>query len=149
MKVIANNRKASHEYFLYDKFDCGIVLKGTEIKSIREGKVNIRDSHVLIRNEEAFIMNMHISKYKQGNVFNHDETRSRKLLLHKKQIVKLNNKIMQDSLTIVPTKVYLENGLCKVEIALAKGKKQYDKRQALKEKDTKKRLDKVMKENRY
>ena len=149
MKVIANNKKANHDYFLLEKFECGIVLKGTEIKSIREGKVNIKDSYALIRNEEAFLFNMHIAKYKQGNIFNHDETRSRKLLLHKKQIIKINNKIMQDSLTLVPTKVYIEKGLAKVEIALAKGKKNYDKRQSLKEKDTKRRIDKVLKDTRY
>ncbi len=149
MKLIAQNKKASHDYFLLEKYECGIVLKGTEIKSIREGKVNIKDSYAVIRNEQAYLLNMHISKFKQGNIFNHDETRSRKLLLHKKQIIKINNKVMQDALTLVPTKVYLENGLAKVEIALAKGKKQFDKRQSLKEKDTKRRLDKVMKDARY
>ena len=149
MKIIATNKKANHEYFLHEKYECGIVLKGTEIKSIREGKVNIKDSYALIRNEEAFIMNMHISKYKQGNIFNHDETRSRKLLLNKREIIKINNKINQEAMTLVPTKVYMERGLCKVEISLAKGKKTYDKRQSLKEKDTKRRLDKVLKDTRY
>lgn len=149
MKVIAQNKKASHDYYLLEKYECGIVLQGTEIKSIREGKVNIKDSYALIRNEQAYLLNMHIAKYKQGNIFNHDETRSRKLLLHKKQIIKINNKIMQDALTLIPTKVYIEKGLCKVEIALAKGKKNYDKRQSLKEKDSKRRLDKVMKDTRY
>lgn len=149
MKIIAQNKKASHEYFLHEKYECGIVLKGTEIKSVRDGKVNIKDSYALIRNNEAFIMNMHISKYKQGNIFNHDETRSRKLLLNKREIIKINNKVNQEAMTLIPTKVYIEKGLCKVEIALAKGKKNYDKRQALKEKDTKRRLDKVLKDNRY
>lgn len=149
MKVIAQNKKASHDYYLLEKYECGIVLLGTEIKSIREGKVNIKDSYALIRDEQAYLLNMHIAKYKQGNIFNHDETRSRKLLLHKKQIIKINNKVMQDTLTLIPTKVYIEKGLCKVEIALAKGKKNYDKRQSLKEKDTKRRLDKVLKDTRY
>ena len=149
MKVIAQNKKASHDYYLLEKYECGIVLLGTEIKAIREGKVNIKDSYALIRDEQAYLLNMHIAKYKQGNIFNHDETRSRKLLLHKKQIIKINNKIMQDALTLIPTKVYIEKGLCKVEIALAKGKKNYDKRQSLKEKDSKRRLDKVMKDARY
>ena len=146
MALIANNKKAHHDYFLDDKFECGIVLKGTEIKSVRAGKVNIKDSYCLIRNEEMVIMNMHISKYDHGNKFNHDETRSRKLLLHKKQIIKIQNKVNQGGLTIVPLKVYIEKGLCKVEIAIGKGKKNYDKRQSLKEKDVQKRLDKVMKD---
>jgi SsrA-binding protein len=146
MKLIANNKKAHHDYFLDDKIECGIVLRGTEIKSVRAGKVNIKDSYCLIRNDEMVIMNMHISKYDHGNQFNHDETRSRKLLLHKKQIIKLQNKVNQQGLTIVPLKVYIEKGLCKVEIATGKGKKNYDKRQSLKEKDSKRRLDKALKE---
>ena len=146
MALIANNKKAHHDYFLDDKFECGIVLKGTEIKSVRAGKVNIKDSYCLIRNEEMVIMNMHISKYDHGNKFNHDETRSRKLLLHKKQIIKIQNKVNQGGLTIVPLKVYIEKGLCKVEIAIGKGKKNYDKRQSLKEKDVQKRINKVMKD---
>lgn len=149
MQIIANNRKASHEYVLHDTYECGLVLHGTEIKSIREGKVNIRDAYALIRNEQAYIINMHIGKYKQGNQFNHDETRTRKLLLHKKEIIKIQNKVNQEAMALVPLKVYMKEGLCKIEIALGKGKKQYDKRQSLKEKDTKKRLDKVMKDARY
>lgn len=146
MKLIAQNKKAHHDYFLDDKYECGIVLKGTEIKSVRAGKVNIKDSYCLIRNEEMVIMNMHISKYDHGNTFNHDETRSRKLLLHKKQIRKIQNKVNQGGLTIVPIKVYLEKGLCKVEISLGKGKKNYDKRQSLKEKDSNRRLQQALKE---
>lgn len=146
MKLIASNKKAHHDYHILDKFECGIVLKGTEIKSVRASKVNIKDAYCLIRNGEISVMNMHIAKYNHGNQFNHDETRSRKLLMHKKQILKMESKVNQDSLTIVPLKVYLEKGLCKVEIAIAKGKKNYDKRHALKEKDVKKRLDKAMKE---
>ena len=149
MKLIAQNKKASHDYFLHDKFECGIVLLGTEIKSVRAGKVNIKDSYALVRNEEMYLLNMHITKYDHGNRFNHDETRSRKLLLHKKQIIKIMNKVNQEAMTIVPIKVYLEKGLCKVEIALAKGKKNYDKRQSLKEKDSQKRMDKILKDNRY
>ena len=146
MKIIAKNKKASYNYFLSDTFEAGIVLKGTEIKSVREGKISIGDSYCIIRNEQIYIVNMHISKYKHGNQFNHDETRSRKLLLRKRQIIKLNNKITQDDQTIVPTKVYIEKGLCKVEIALAKGKKNYDKRQSLKEKDAKRNIAKSLKE---
>ncbi len=146
MKVIARNKKASFNYYLLDTFEAGIVLHGTEIKSVRANKVNIGDAYCTVRNNEMFIVNLHIAKYDHGNVFNHNETRSRKLLLHKKQIIKINNKVMQDSLTIVPTKVYIEKGLCKVEIALGKGKKNYDKRQSLKAKDAKRNLEKNIKE---
>jgi len=144
MKIIANNKKASHLYFLEDKFEAGIVLKGTEIKSIRVGRVNIQDSFVRIKDSEAFIINMHIAKYKEGNMFNHGETRERKLLLHKKEITKLQGILQKENKTIVPTKVYLKNGLCKLEIALATGKKLHDKRQSLKEKDMKRRTEKAM-----
>jgi len=144
MKTIANNKKASHLYFLDDKFEAGIVLKGTEIKSIRAGRVNIQDSFVRIKNGEAFIINMHIATYKEGNIFNHGETRERKLLMHKKEIMKLHGAIQKENKTVVPTKVYLKNGLCKVEVALAKGKKLHDKRQSLKEKDMKRRTEKAL-----
>lgn len=146
MKVIARNKKASHNYYLLDTFEAGIVLQGTEIKSVRGNKVNIGDAYCVIRNEEMFVINMHIAKYKEGNQFNHEETRTRKLLLHKKQIIRLHNKIQTENLTIVPTKVYIEKGLCKVEIAVAKGKKQYDKRQALKEKDAKRTIERNLKQ---
>ncbi len=146
MKIISRNKKASYNYFLLDSFEVGIVLQGTEIKSVRANKVNIGDAYCIIRNEEMFIVNMHIAKYDHGNIFNHDETRQRKLLLHKKQIIKIHNKVMQENLTIVPTKVYMEKGLCKVEIALAKGKKNYDKRQSIKERDDKRNIDRRLKE---
>lgn len=146
MKLLANNKKAFHDYHVLDKYECGIVLKGTEIKSIRAGKVNIKDSYCSFRHGELFVVGMHVSKYNHGNIFNHDETRNRKLLLHKRELVKLENKVNQESLSIVPLKVYIEKGLCKLEIALAKGKKTYDKRQSLKEKDMKKRMDKAIKE---
>ncbi len=146
MKIVATNKKASHDYFLLTKYEAGIVLKGTEIKSVRANKVNISDSYARIKDGEIFLVNMHISKYSHGNVFNHDETRSRKLLLHKKEIIRISNKLNQDSLTLVPTKVYIERGLCKVQIALAKGKKNYDKRQSLKEKDSLRRVEKTLKE---
>ena len=146
MKIIAKNKKASYNYFLLENYEAGIVLQGTEIKSVRANKVNIGDAYCIVRNDEMFIMNMHIAKYDHGNIFNHDETRSRKLLLHKKQIVKINNKVMQENLTIVPTKVYMEKGLCKVEIAIGKGKKNYDKRQSIKERDDKRNIDRRMKE---
>ncbi len=147
MRTIARNKKASHLYFLEDRFEAGIVLRGTEIKSVRAGKVSIKDSYVRVKNGEAFIINMHIAKYKQGNMHNHDETRERKLLLHKSELNKLYGKTHKDSYTIVPTEVYIKEGLCKLEIALAKGKKKHDKRRVLKEKDMKRRMDKAMKES--
>lgn len=147
MKVVAQNKKAGHDYFLLDRYEAGIVLKGTEIKSIRSGKVSIQDSYARIRGTEMFLVNMHISKYNHGNIFNHDETRSRKLLLHKKEIIKISNKMNQDSLSLIPVKVYIERGLCKIELSLAKGKKSYDKRQSLKEKDSKRRIQRSLKEN--
>ena len=143
MKIISKNKKAYHDYFIEDTFEAGIVLTGTEIKSIRAGRVNISDAYVrTTRNNEAFIINMHIAKFKQGNQFNHEETRERKLLLHKSEIVKLRSKTKKEALTIVPTKVYLSRGRAKLEIGLARGKKKYDKRRDLKEKDIKRRLQK-------
>ena len=146
MNIVAKNRKASFNYQILTKYEAGIVLQGTEIKSVRANKVNIADSYCIIRNNELYIVNMHISKYDHGNIFNHDETRQRKLLMHKREIIKMNNKLMLEDLTIVPLTVYFEGGLCKVEIALAKGKKNYDKRQSLKEKDAKRNLAKTLKE---
>jgi SsrA-binding protein len=146
MNIISKNKKASFNFQILNKYEAGIVLLGTEIKSVRANKVNIADSYCIIRNDELYIVNMHISKYDHGNQFNHDETRQRKLLMHKKEIVKMNNKLVLEDLTIVPLKVYLENGLCKVEIALAKGKNNYDKRQSLKEKDDKRNIERSLKE---
>lgn len=144
MKIIARNKKASHLYFIEDRFEAGIALRGTEIKSIRAGKVSIVDSYVRVRNNEAFIINMHVAKYAQGNQFNHDETRERKLLLHKREIERLAGKIQKENYTVVPLSIYLQRGLCKVEVALAKGKKLHDKRQSLKDKDMKRRLEKEL-----
>jgi len=146
MKIIARNKKASHDYFLLDKYECGIVLKGTEIKSVRATKVSIVDAYARVRNGEISIVNMHISKYDHGNLFNHEETRTRKLLLHKKEIIRIANKLKKEGLTLIPTKVYLERGLCKIELVLAKGKKNYDKRQSLKEKDALRRVEQTLKE---
>ena len=147
MKIISKNKKAMHDYFLLDKYECGVVLKGTEIKSVRAAKVSIKDAYARIKDNEIFIVNMHIAKYNHGNIFNHEETRTRKLLLHKKEIIKISNKVNQESLTLIPTLVYLEKGLCKIEISIAKGKKNYDKRQVLKEKDANRRMEKAMKES--
>ena len=129
------NRKAKYNYQIFDTIEAGIVLTGTEIKSLRLGKANIRDSYVRVKNNEMFIINMHISSYENGNIFNHDETRERKLLLHKKEIFKFRDKIKLEGYTIVPLKVYLKNGRAKVLIGLAKGKKNYDKREDIKKRD--------------
>ncbi len=149
MKIIAQNKKASHDYFILDRYEAGIKLKGTEIKSIRQGKVSINDAYVNIKNNTVQIINMNISKYDKGNIFNHDETRTRELLLHKKEILKMIVKLKTDGITIIPLKVYLVQGLCKIEIGLAKGKKNYDKREDLKEKDAKMRMDKAFKNIRF
>ena len=129
------NRKAKYNYQIFDTVEAGIVLTGTEIKSLRLGKANIRDSYVRVKNNEMYIINMHISSYENGNIFNHDETRERKLLLHKKEIFKFRDKIKLEGYTIVPLKVYLKNGRAKVLIGLAKGKKNYDKREDIKKRD--------------
>ncbi len=145
IKVIVNNKRAFYDYFLEDFTECGIELKGSEIKSLRKNGASLRDSYVVIRNNEAYLLNMHISIYEQGNIFNHDTNRTRKLLLHKKEIIKLGIKAAQKVLTIVPTKVYLKKGRAKVEIALAKGKKLYDKREVEKAKEDKRNISKVIK----
>ncbi|MEF9968004.1 MAG: SsrA-binding protein SmpB [Longicatena sp.] len=144
-KIISLNRSASHEYFLEDRFEAGIVLVGTEIKSIRQGKVQFKDAFISIVDGEAFVKEMHIAQYDHGNQFNHDETRIRKLLLNKTEIRKLQTKIKLKGYTVVPTKMYLKNGRAKLEIALAKGKALYDKRQDDKLKTAKREMEKATK----
>lgn len=145
-KNVITNKKASFNYFLEDKYEAGIVLTGTEIKSIRNNNVNIQYSYILIKNNELFILNMHIAEYKFGNIFNHDPFRTRKLLMHKKQILKLQQKLKQDGYTLVPTRLYFnDNNILKVEIALAKGKKNYDKRESIKQKDIKREIQRKYK----
>lgn len=134
-KLICNNKKAYHDYFIEEKFEAGMVLKGTEVKSLRNGKANLNDSFALIRNGEAFLHNLHISPYDFGNRENHDPDRARKLLLHKKEIAKLFGKIREQGYSFIPLRIYFRNGLVKVELGLAKGKKLYDKREDLKKKD--------------
>ena len=134
------NKKARFQYEILDKYTAGIVLTGTEIKSIRQGHFSIKESYVRVKEFELYIVNMNISKYEQGNIFNHDEKRDKKLLMSKRDIIKLGQKVKLEGLTIVPTKVYLKEGLCKLEIALCKGKKLYDKRETQKQKDIDKRL---------
>ena len=135
IKIIATNRKAGFNYFLSEHTECGIALTGTEIKSLRRHSCSIGDSYVVIRNGEAEIVNMHINPYEEGNIFNHDPLRSRKLLLHKKEIYWFDDKVRKGGFTIVPTRVYFYRGKAKVEIALAKGKKLYDKRESIKQRD--------------
>lgn len=130
-----NNKKAYFNYFVKEEIECGIVLLGTEIKSVRKGSVNIKDSYVRIKNNEALIVNMYIAKYEEGSSFNHDEYRERKLLLHKKQIIKLKEKMMLESLTLIPLKIYIKNNKAKILVGLCKGKKNYDKREEIKKKD--------------
>lgn len=145
MKIVSQNKKAYHDFFILDTYEAGIELMGTEIKSVRKGSVNLKDSFIRIKNDEAYIENMHIAPYEQGNRFNHEPLRTRKLLLHKKEIKKLQKEIKEKGLTIVPTKLYFNTAKLKVEIALAKGKKLYDKRQDLKEKDSKRDIEKALK----
>lgn len=147
IKVVANNKKASFNYFLSDFLEAGLVLKGTEIKSIKEGKVSISDAYVVFKNGEAFILNMNISEYDKGNIFNHDPLRTRKLLLNKHEILKYEQKTIKDGYTVVPTRLYLKKGRAKLEIALAKGKKNFDKREAIKERDDKRDMAKALKRN--
>ena len=135
IKIISENRKAHFNYFLSEFTECGISLCGTEIKSLRVKGCTIGDSYIVIRNGEAEIINMHIPTYEQGNIFNHDPLRTRKLLLHKKEILWFDKEIKTGGFTVVPTKVYFKNGKAKVEIALAKGKKAYDKRETIKKRD--------------
>ncbi len=141
IKVMARNKKASHDYFILDTLEVGIVLTGTEIKSIRDNKVSINDCYVEAKNGTLKIINMHISPYKQGNIFNHNETRDRILLAHKKEIIKLETRLKLESITIVPLELYLKRGKAKLSIAIAKGKKNYDKRDALKEKELNKKME--------
>ena len=145
-KVITTNRKAHFNYFLSDFTECGIALYGTEIKALRQNGANINDAYVVIRNNEMEVINMHIPHYKEGNIFNHDPMRSRKLLLHKKEIRNFTLKIRGNGLTIVPTKLYLRDGKAKLEIALAKGKKMYDKRESEKKRDDARYIDRALKE---
>ncbi|NVO02513.1 MAG: SsrA-binding protein SmpB [Bacteroidetes bacterium] len=136
------NKKASFEYFLLEKFICGICLTGTEIKSIREGKANLVDSYCLFNNNELFVKSLHISEYTFGTSYNHDPKRDRKLLLNKRELRKIQNKIKDQGITIIPTLLFVnEKGLAKLEIAIAKGKKLYDKRETLKQKDTQREID--------
>lgn len=145
-KVIAQNRKAYHDYFIEDTYEAGIVLQGTEIKSIRAGRVNLKDSYAHIRNGEVFLVGMHISPYEQGNRYNHDPERTRKLLLHKREINRLIGETKEAGYSLIPLKLYLKNGFAKIELGLAKGKKKYDKREDLKKKEAKREIERAFRE---
>ncbi len=145
IKKIADNRKAFHDYFIEDKFECGVVLAGTEVKSLRAGKVNLKDSYVTIKDGEMWLIGVHISPYEMGNRFNLDPMRSRKLLMHKKQIIKLYSTVKQDGLTLVPTSCYFKDGRVKFEIGLARGKKNYDKREVMAQKQAKREIERAIK----
>ena len=139
-KILASNRKARHDFFIEETIEAGIVLTGTEVKSLRQGKLNLKDSYASIDNGEIYLNNMHISPYEQGNIYNVDPVRKRKLLLHKREIRKLNQELTLKGLTLVPLSVYLKDGKVKIEIATAKGKKLYDKRDDIAKKDAERRM---------
>ena len=146
MKIITENRKARHDYTIEESFEAGIELKGTEVKSMRAGKANLKDSFAIIENSELYLYGMHISPYEQGNIFNVDPLRPRRLLMHKKEILRLLGKTREQGLTLVPLKAYFKKDKIKIELALAKGKKLYDKRDAAAEKTAKREIEKAMKE---
>ena len=145
-KLIANNKKAWHDYFIEETYECGIELFGTEVKSMRQGACSLKEAFVQIRNNEVFIYGMHVSPYEKGNIFNKDPLRVRRLLMHKKEIAKLAGKAAQQGYTIVPLETYFDHGLVKVQIALAKGKKLYDKRDAIAKKDAKRDVERAFAE---
>jgi SsrA-binding protein len=145
-KVIAQNKKAYHDYFIEETYETGMVLQGTEIKSIRAGKVQLKDSFARVMRGEVFVHNMHVSPYEQGNRYNHDPLRTRKLLLHNKEIVKLIGYVKEEGYTLVPLKIYLKNGFAKLLLGLGKGKKNYDKREDLKRKEAGRDIERAFRE---
>ncbi|MGM0902664.1 SsrA-binding protein SmpB [Mesobacillus persicus] len=145
-KTVAQNKKAYHDYFVEETFETGIVLQGTEIKSIRAGRVNLKDSYARVQNGEVFLYGMHVSPYEQGNRYNHDPLRERKLLLHRREINKLIGETKETGYALVPLKVYLKNGYAKVLLGLARGKKKYDKREDLKKKEAKREIERAFRD---
>ncbi len=145
IKMIADNKKAFHDYFILEKFEAGISLSGTEVKSIRAGKINLKDSYVQVKDNEMYLIGVHVSPYEAGNRYNRDPMRIRKLLMHKQEIIRLFSRVKQDGLTIVPTKCYFSKGKVKFEIALAKGKAKYDKRESSAQKDAEREIAGVLK----
>lgn len=148
-RTVVSNRQASYEYFILEKFEAGVVLTGTEIKSVRAGKVQLRDAYVRVRDGEAWLYNAHISPYEHGNRFNHEETRTRKLLLNKDEIREVKQQTEEKGMTIIPLRIYFKRGLAKVEIALARGKKLYDKRDSIAERESSRELERMIKEKSY
>ena len=149
VKEITSNRKAFHEYFVLERFEAGIELAGTEVKSIRAGNVNLKDAFCTIKDGELFVRGMHISPYEHGNIFNKDPVRPRRLLMHKREIVKLNARIMQDGVALIPLSLYFKDSRVKVELGLCKGKKLHDKRDSEAERQTRRDIDRIMKEKNY
>ncbi|MCR5617683.1 MAG: SsrA-binding protein SmpB [Clostridiales bacterium] len=150
IKIIAENRKAFHDYFIEEKYEAGIVLSGTEVKSLRAGKINLKDSYCTVKDGEIFLVGVNISPYDHGNRYNLDPMRTRKLLMHKNEIIRLYSTVKQEGLTLVPTKCYFKDSKVKFEIGLARGKKNYDKRDSIAEKQTKRDIDRALKnQNRY
>lgn len=145
VKVVAQNKKANHDYFIEETYEAGLVLTGTEIKSIRRGRINLKDSYCQSRNGEMFVYNMHISHFEEGNRFNHEPLRVRKLLLKRRQISELNSEQKEMGISIIPLKMYIKNGYAKLLIGVAKGKKNYDKRHTLKQKEANKEINRVLK----
>lgn len=143
-KIVATNRKARHEYFILDTYEAGMALRGSEIKSIRAGRVSLKEAYVQVDGEEAWLVDAHIAPYEQASIFNHDPKRPRKLLLHKSQIHEMWDEVRQKGVTIIPLRMYLRDGLAKVEIALAKGKKMYDKRQDIARRDAQREIERAL-----
>lgn len=146
IKVVATNRKASHEFFLGDRLEAGLVLEGSEIKSIRAGQISLAEAYVHLDGHEAWLMDAHIAPYEHASIYNHNPRRPRKLLLHRREINRLWNEVRKKGITIVPTRVYIKNGIAKVEIAIAKGKKQYDKRQEIAKRDTQRDIERSLRQ---
>ena len=146
IKIACENRKARHDYFIHETYEAGIELRGTEVKSLRAGKANLRDSYAEVKVGEVFVEHMHISPYEQGNIFNHEPLRRRRLLLHKREILKLFGKTREKGFTLIPPKIYFKKGRAKMELALASGKHNYDKRDALHEKSAQRDIERALKE---
>lgn len=145
MKIVAQNRKAFHDYSIEETTEAGIILTGTEVKSLREGKANLKDSYVIIKDTEVLLLNCHISPYTHGNIMNHDPVRTRKLLLHKKEIARIQGKALQKGYSLIPLKIYFKGPLAKVEIGLARGKKMFEKRESIKKREADREIERAMK----
>lgn len=145
MKIVCQNRKAYHDYSIEETIEAGVQLLGTEVKSLREGRANLKDSYAIIKNSDVLLLNCHISPYSHGNIMNHDPLRTKRLLLHKKEIERLRGKVQQKGYSLIPLKIYFKGPYAKIEIGLARGKKQYEKRETIKEREAKRAIEKAMK----